>query len=137
MRITVLVLALLGSLIAGALGIMWMDDAGKSQKILKKNQALLSMAKKSPTFQAKFAKMKAKVDQRRTGSYLLLLTFLLAIVGGVFAFRRQGKVAAGLFAVAFVLPAVIAPATLIFNFLLIIAFALSFFVKAQTTTVPA
>lgn len=133
MRITVMILAILGGLWAGMVGISWMDDAEKTTALLKKNESLLKRAGQTQ----KLNELKNRASQRGTASYLLFLTLLLGIVGGVFGFRRQGKIAAGALGVGLIVPAVVAPATLAVNALLILAFCMSFFVKPEEAKAAA
>lgn len=137
MRVAVMILAILGGVFAGMLGIYWMDDASKSTKLLKKNQGIFKVVNKNSRMGKKLAKLKSHISERQNASYLLFLTFILGIIGGVFAFRRQGKIAVGLLGAALLLPAFVSPVTLAINILIIIAACLSFFIKPEAAAVPA
>jgi hypothetical protein len=87
MRITTLVLGTLGGLFSAAIGMKWLSDAEEYAKELE-------LA----------AQLGMDTGSLVTAAYLLLLTFVAAIVGGFYAFKGQGKLAAGILLAGGILP---------------------------------
>ncbi len=104
MRIVAFILAILGGLLAAALGVTWLSDASDLQ-----DQIALAEA-------AGFS-----IDSMITAAYLLIAALFLGITGGVLALMRKGKIAAPILIAAAVLPALYEPKSLVFSFILIIA----------------
>jgi hypothetical protein len=108
MRIAGFILAVLGALAAGALGAVWLSDAAKYKDQLAQAQAL-----------------GLDVGSIVTAGYVLVLSLVLGIVGGVMALRRKGTIAAAILIAAGVAPALFEPKALVFTWLLLLAGLLS------------
>ncbi len=104
MRIVAFILAILGGLLAAALGVTWLSDASELQ-----DQIALAEA------------AGISIDSMITAAYLLIAALFLGITGGVLALMRKGKIAAPVLIGAAVLPAIYEPKSLVFSFILIIA----------------
>lgn len=117
MRITSLIFAVLGALAAGALGAIWFGDLSEAKETL----AALEAAGADTGAIAKL----------QWATYLLLLSSVLGIVGGVLAFKGKGRVAAGILAVAAVAPVVFAPIAAVATGFLFLSAIFAFFAKPK------
>lgn len=115
MRTAVLVLAIIGALAGAALSIKWLGDANK-------NKDTIAFARKMG---ADLSSLQSVVH----GAYVLLAGSVMAIVGGVLAMRRKGKIAAAVLALAVIVPAALTPKTLLATFFIAIAAILATLVK--------
>jgi len=110
MRIATLVLAILGGLISAALAIKWLSDASD----LKSSIEL-----------ARAAGIAGEINSIIHAAYGLLVAAALGLTGGILTMKGKGKIAAVLFAVAIVIPAVFTGKTLVGTFLFVIAAVLA------------
>lgn len=123
MRITGLILGILGGLVAGFLGMKWMG-AAESLK------GQIELARKMGVNMA-------EVDKMVTASYMLIGAMVAGIVGGVLAFMGRGKIAALLMLAGAIVPAIWAPKSLIFTCLLLLGGIVSFFAKPRQASAGA
>lgn len=117
MRILGLILGILGGLAAGFLGMKWMGDANSLK-------ASIEAARK-------LGANMAELDKMATASYMLIGAMVAGIVGGILAMMGKGKIAALLMLAGAIVPAIWAPKSLIFTFLLVIGGIVCFFVKPR------
>lgn len=125
MRMAILILALIGALASLALGMKWVGDYNDNQQLIVQ---LESLAGQSEQGRAALSELAAV----RTAGYLLM-AMGLAAVGGVVVAKKQPRVAAGIFGLAVVLPAIFTMKTLLATFFLLIAAVLSFRTTARPT----
>ena len=118
MRVAVLVLAVVGGLAAGFLGLRWVSDAGEARALLK-TMEVLGVAKEAL----------AEVRAHETAGYLLIVSMLAAFGAAVASWRGMNKVAGGVLIGAALVPAVFAAKSLVFTIFLLVAGGLSFAVK--------
>lgn len=114
MRIAGFILAILGALAAGALGAVWLSDAAKYKHEIAQAKAL-----------------GVDVGSIVTAGYVLILSMVLGVVGGVFALRRKGPIAAAILVAAGAAPALFAAKALVFTWLLVLAGLLCLGVKQR------
>ncbi len=119
MRILGLILGILGGLLAGCLGWKWLDDANHAK-------AMLDVARSAGVNMA-------ELDKTVMAGRMLIGSALAGIVGGILALMGKGKIAALLMLAGAIVPAIWAPKSLIFSFLLIIGGIVCFFVKPRQT----
>lgn len=106
MRIAALILGILGGLASGGLGSKWLKDANEAKE-------LLAMA-------AKAGADMSEMDSLIMGAYLLMITAVVSIAGGVMAFKGKGK-PAGIAMIVFALsPLLFKGAAVIFTSLTLI-----------------
>jgi hypothetical protein len=117
MRILGLILGILGGLLAGCLGWKWLDDANHVK-------AMMDVARSAG------ANM-AELDKTVMAGRMLIGSMAAGIVGGILAMMGKGKIAALLMLAGAIVPAIWAPKSLIFTFLLIIGGIVSFFAKPR------
>jgi hypothetical protein len=118
MRILGLILGILGGLLAGCLGWKWLDDANHVK-------AMIDVARSAG------ANM-AELDKTVMAGRILIGSMGAGIVGGILAMMGKGKIAALLMLAGAIVPAILAPKSLIFTFLLVIGGIVSFFAKPHT-----
>jgi hypothetical protein len=114
----VAVLAVVGGVAAGFLGLSWVSDAGKARELLKRAEEL-GVAKEAL----------AEVRAHETAGYLLIVSMLAAFGATAASWRGMNKVAGGVLIGAALVPAVFAAKSLVFTILLLVAGGLSFTVK--------
>jgi hypothetical protein len=124
MRYAVLILGILGGLICGGIGFMWMTQQmdAEQKRIHESNKQVASILPAA----------KAEVDlfEGRGRSYpFLLLAAVGSIAGGVLAFMRKGVIAGAVMIVVAIIPGVLYPLTFILTTLTIIGGGLAFLVK--------
>ena len=117
MRITGLILGILGGLLAGCLAWKWLDDVSHQKAMLEHARTLGVNLK--------------DLDHIVTTAHVLLGSMVAGIVGGIMAMMGRGKIAALLMLAGVIVPAVMMPKTLIFTFLLAIGAIVSFFAKPR------
>jgi hypothetical protein len=118
MRIAVLVLAVVGGLTAGFLGLRWVSDAREAPKLLKMAEEL-GVSKEAL----------AEVRAHETAGYLLIVSMLAAFGAAVASWRGEHKIAGGLLIGAALVPALFAAKSLVFTIFLLVAGGLSFAIK--------
>jgi hypothetical protein len=119
MRIAVLVLAVLGSMSAGFLGVKWVSDAGKYRDLIKTAEKL-GVAPDAVR----------QAGRLETAGYLLMLAAPVGLAGGAASMLGRKRVAAGLLIGAAVVPCLFAAKALLFTFLLLVAAGLALAVKS-------
>lgn len=117
MKIATMILGILGGVAAAGLGFKWMSD-------INANAAILQMAEAMAGNSAEVSQFKSL----QTAAYLLIGFGVLSIIAAIMVGKLK-KISAGILVIAAVVPAIFAPQSLIFTFLLIIAGILAFFVK--------
>jgi hypothetical protein len=118
MRIAVLVLAVVGGLAAGFLGMKWVSDVGEARKQLKKMEEF-GVAKEAL----------AEVRAHERAGYLLIVSMLAAFGAAAASWHGMNKVAGGVLIGAALVPALFAAKSLVFTIFLLVAGGLSFAVK--------
>jgi hypothetical protein len=117
MRILGLILGILGGLLAGCLGWKWLDDANHMK-------AMIDVARSAGVSMA-------DLDKTVTAGRMLIGSMGAGIVGGVLAMMGKGKIAALLMLAGVIVPAIWAPKSLVFTFVLLIGGIVCFFVKPR------
>ena len=117
MRITALVLGVLGALLSGMLGLKWLGDAGQARAAIEAARSL--------------GVDTAELDTLVRAAYGLLAALALGLAGGVLALKGNGKAAAGALAAGVLLPAVFSLKTLITTFFLGMAALFALFAKPK------
>lgn len=123
MRIAVLILAILGAIGAGILGVIWVSDYESGKDLVNLAGAL-------------GGEEAVDVDEfHRLGiaAYMLLVAALLGVVGGILAFLGKGKIAGAIMLVGVAIPGFLAPMSLVFSGLLALAGVLAFLIKPKET----
>jgi hypothetical protein len=128
MRIAVLILAILGSLGSGGVGVLWLWHTARDSQGVELGRMLVEQA---GVTDSAMRKELAEYDRRAKTFGFLLAGFALGLVGGVLAMLGRGKSAAALLLTAVIGPAVLHPVVLIFTFLLAIAGVLALFVRPR------
>ena len=106
LRISIIVLALLGALASGAVGVKWISDANESAAQIETLQAM--------------GMDTSELDQILNGAYMLLGSMVLGFAGAVVAFRRKLVPTSALLILAGVAPALFTAKVLIFTWMLIL-----------------
>lgn len=117
MRIAGLVLGIIGGLLAGMLGLIWMRDASRMRELVDAARNL--------------GVDTGEVDKLIVAAYILIAVMIVGIVAGVLAFKGKGKIAAPLMILGAIAPAVFAPKALVFTFILLLGGLLSFAAKPK------
>ncbi len=115
MRITVLILGIIGAIISALLAFKWLSDASKYKELIEAAGA------------------SGEIDKIVRGAYALLVAAALGVGGGILTLKEKGKLAAGLFLFAAVMPAILLPKTLIATFLFLICAGLAFRSKSKVS----
>jgi len=123
MRIAALIVGLLGSLLVTGLGAKWLADFKANKALIEQFAGALGGA----------ANNEALVQLERThrAAYFMVILGILAIAASVFVLKKTKPSGAVMIAAA-VIPAMFAPSTLVFSFLLIIAGILALVAKPKT-----
>jgi hypothetical protein len=119
MRILGLILGILGGLLAGCLGWKWLDDANHMK-------AAIDLARSAGASMA-------DLDKTVMAGRLLIGSMAAGVIGGILAMMGKGKIAALLMMAGVIVPAIWAPKSLVFTFLLLIGGIVSFFAKPRQT----
>jgi hypothetical protein len=117
MRILGLILGILGGLLAGCLGWKWLDDANHMK-------TMIDVARSAGASMA-------ELDKTVMAGRMLIGSMVAGIVGGILAMMGKGKIAALLMLAGAIVPAIWAPKSLVFTFLLVIGGIVCFFVKPR------
>lgn len=120
MRILGLILGILGGLLAGCLGWKWLDDANHMK-------AMIDVARSAGVSMA-------ELDKTVMAGRMLIGSMAAGIVGGILAMMGKGKIAALLMLAGVIVPAILAPKSLVFTFVLLIGAIVCFFVKPKSVT---
>ena len=118
MRITAVILGILGGLMAAFLGIKWLSDANEMREMI---QAIQSAGGDT-----------SEIDSIVNGGYCLIAALVFGIAGAVAVLKDKGKVAGALMLVGALLPAVFAPKALVFTFLLLLGGIFAFLAQPKT-----
>ena len=122
MKVAALVLGLVGALAVFVLGVMW---AGQYQDLEKSE---LFKAVQGSEVSPEMAKTIAEVRRLGTAGYLNAGMGLLAFMAAPFVFKVP-RVSGGIMAAAVLVPALLAPKSLVFSFLLLLAAVFAFLAK--------
>jgi hypothetical protein len=124
MRITAIVLGILGGLLAAMLGIKWLGDANEMRQTI---DAIRSAGGDT-----------SQLDSLVHGAYCLLLALGLGVVGAILTMKHNGKAGGALMIVGAVLPAFFAGAkVLAFTCVLLIGGILALLAKSKTSALTA
>jgi hypothetical protein len=144
MRIAVTILALLGSLCAGFLGLTWLGDARSKAGEIRQMEQLASQIEQGSSagllggdHLATLKSSLAKIRNARRASWLLLLGAAASGTCGVLLLLHKlpPRPAAITLLASSLLPALFVPISLVFSFLLLVAGGLGFLVRE--TELPA
>jgi hypothetical protein len=124
MRIAALIVGLLGALITTGLGAKWVADYKDNRATIEK------LTQVGGALGASGAEALAQLERMHKASYVMVVLGLFAIVASVLVLKKSKPSGAVLIAAA-VVPAIFAPSTLIFSFLLIIAGLLAIAAKPK------
>jgi hypothetical protein len=131
MKIAVIILGILGALAVGGLGAKWVSDYETNKESIV---ALTKLAHSLGGGKVSEVDEQIKtLDRVKTAGYIMIVGALLALAAAL-GVGKLGKISAAVMLVAVIVPAALAPLSLVASFLLIIAAALAFFVK--TTPAP-
>lgn len=118
MRIAILVLAAVGGLASGGLGLKWVSDAGKAKQLVREVEKL-GIAPDAVK----------EVGRVETAGYLLLVSMLAAVGGAVAVYLGKTKVAGPVLLAAALLPALFTMKALVATIFLVAAGGLCFALK--------
>jgi hypothetical protein len=129
MRVAALILGLLGSLLLAALGAKWLTDYEKNEKAVQQATAFLQqMGGEQQGAQARQAL--ATLERRVNAARFMVGLGLLALVASPFVFKFPKPVGA-LMALAALVPAALAPPSLLFGFFLLLGALFAFLAKPR------
>jgi hypothetical protein len=123
MRIAALILAVLGGLFSALLAVKWLGDVNEYQRTI--------------AAAAELGVDMSELNALVRGSYALLGSCVLGIVGGVLALKGKGKPAGALLLIAVVAPAIFTAKTLLTTSFILIAAILAFLSKPKAAPAPA
>jgi hypothetical protein len=135
MKIAALVLGLLGSLLAIALGSKWVGDYKKNEAAVKKSAEFLRQiggTKEGAEASAAFKELERRVN----AGYAMVGLGVLALLLSPAVFKLP-KLAGGMMALAALVPAALAPPTLIVGFFLLLGALFAFLAKPKTAAAAA
>ncbi|MBN9523955.1 hypothetical protein J0H58_36510 [bacterium] len=118
MRMTVLVLAAVGGLASGALGLKWVSDAAQSRELVREIEKL-GIAPDAV----------GEVTRVERAGYLLLVSMLAGFGAAAAVYLGKEKVAGPALLAAVVIPALFTAKALVGTFLLLVAGGLCFALK--------
>lgn len=123
MKITIIILAVLGALAAAFLGMKWLGDLG----------TLAGMSELERETAKYMAAAEGKsLDKMGTAALVLVASAVAGIAGAVFAWKGKFALAGGLLLGAGLLPVVVQPQTLVFTFFLVVAGGLAVYMHTRT-----
>ncbi|MBB5517349.1 hypothetical protein [Amphiplicatus metriothermophilus] len=128
MKIAIVILAVLGAIAAGFLGVKWLGDLSA----LGNMSELQRMAVRSAA-----AAQGQSLDKMGAAAFLLILAFLAGLAGAFFTLKNRLPLAGGLLVGAGLVPVLIQPQAVVFTFLLIAAGGLAFFSHAKKKGSPS
>lgn len=121
MRIAALILGLLGALASLGLGAKWVSDYNQFKDTIAQME---SMAAQSGVA----SDAVKELDNLKTAGYLMIVMGLASVAGAILALKKA-KVAAIIFILGFLLPAIFSMKTLLATFFLLLAGILAFIAK--------
>ncbi len=128
MKIAIVILAVLGALSSGFLGVNWMNDLGA----LGEMSELERMAAKSMA-----AAQGQSLDKMGAAAFILIFGAMAGFVGAFFAMKNRHSLAGGLLLGAGILPVLVQPQAVVFTALLIIGGGLAFFMHSKSKAVAS
>jgi hypothetical protein len=130
LRVSILVLGILGGGVSGTAGFFWVKDAtSPTGKAIREALAVQAEAGVQEA-----AALKSKIDRFVTSAYCLLAAAALGIAGGVLAFRGMNRIGGGLMLGAVPLPLFFNPSTLIGTYFLLLGGGLCFLAPLAQAT---
>jgi hypothetical protein len=125
MKIAALVLGILGAIATAGLGSKWVSDYNDNKALID------SLSKVSASIGGGDNPALAELNRTKNAGYLMIV-FGIAALGAAALVFKQSKAAGGVLVAAAVIPALLAPKSLVFSFFLIIAGVLAFLAKPKT-----
>lgn len=128
MKKAVLVMAILGSLASGFLGISWINSLSALGGMNELERA---------TAHAMAAAQGQSLDKMGTAAFILVIGAFVGLASTFLVMKEKFSLAGGLLLGAGVLPVLFQGKALVFTALLVVAGALAFILHAKKTAVPA
>ncbi len=128
LRIAILTLAILGSVLAGVVGIVRLKIASDPEE--KTARELLGVLAEEEGSKALKDRL-ARYDRFNTAGYFLLMALPVGVAGGVLTFMGRPKLGGGLMLATVPVPAVLSIITLAFTFFLLLSGGLSFLIRTD------
>lgn len=128
MKTTVIVLAILGSLASGFLGINWINSLSALGGMSELERA---------TAHSMAAAQGQSLDKMGTAALILVIGALVGLVGAFLAMKNKFSLAGGLLVGAGILPVLFQGKAVVFTALLIVAGALAFVLHSRKPAVAA
>ncbi|HWQ43738.1 MAG TPA: hypothetical protein VN456_17135, partial [Desulfosporosinus sp.] len=128
MRTVVIILVIIGTIASIGLGIKWSSDFDT----YKTEIAAVEELKSDPVA----AQALKDMEKLKNCAYALIVGGIIALVS-VFLMGKIGKIAAVIILASAIVPAILAPISLVFTFFFVIAGILAFFVKPKVQAVKA
>jgi hypothetical protein len=125
MKIAALILGIIGALATAGLGSKWVSDYNDNKQLIE------SLEKVSASIGGGDNPAMAELNRTKNAGYLMIVLGIAALGAAGFVFK-QSKIAGGLMVAAAVIPALLAPKSLVFSFFLIIAGVLALLAKPKT-----
>jgi len=122
MKIAIVILAVLGALASGFLGMNWLNDLSA----LEGMSELERMAAKSMA-----AAQGQSLDKMGAAALILIFGAIAAFVGAFFAIKGRYSLAGGLLLGAGILPVLVQPQAVVFTAFLIVGGGLAFFLHSR------
>lgn len=135
MKIAALILGLIGSLLVTGLGAKWITDYKENEETVKQSVALLQQmggAKEG----SEASQMLKTLEQRVNAARAMVALGFLALLASPFVFKLP-KLAGAVMALAALVPAVLAPPSLLFGFFLLLGALFAFLAKPRAAAIPA
>jgi len=132
MKIAALVLGLVGSLLVMGLGAKWVSDYKENEQAVKESAALLQQME-GLNAGSEGKKLLETLERRVNAGRAMVGLGLLALVASPFVFKLP-RLAGGAMALAALVPAALAPPTLLFGFLLLLGALFAFIAKPKLRT---